>query len=254
MRLKTAFIIGRGEVGTRLGGALETAGIEVRYVTRHEGWADAVAADTEIPRLLCMREEDFTDALSQLAAVPASSLVSVQNGWVKPLLREPESITRGLIWFTSKGDFFRSLRPSPVHGPLAKALVEALSVGGLDVTAVESKQRFSQLEADKMGFNCVVGLPLAVHGITLGEYLEARTDEARAVFEEAAGICAQALGVEAEPSWWSSFVASCEPLGWVATSKAKALEFRNRAVVELAASMGRNAPANQALLSAVESG
>lgn len=251
MDLHTVFIIGPGEVGTRLGGAFEAAGIEVLYVTRNQGWEKAVNTDTAVPRILCMREEDFGAALDRLSAIPATSLVSVQNGWLRPLFKEESSVTRGLIWFTSKGDFFKSLRPSPFHGPLAAPIVAALKDGGLEVAAIDSNNRFSALEAEKMGFNCVVGLPLAVHGMSLGEYLDKRTDEARAVFGEAAGVCARSLGVEPGPTWWNDFVASCAPLAWVATSKAKALEFRNQAVVDLANLMGSDAPVNRELLERV---
>jgi len=99
-----------------------------------------------------------------------------------------------------------------------------------------------------MGFNCVVGLPLAVHGSSLEDYLEEFPEEARAVFEEAAGTCSAATGVEVDKSGWDAFKASAEHLGWVRVSEAKALDFRNRAVVALAAEHGRSAPVNSDLL------
>ena len=99
-----------------------------------------------------------------------------------------------------------------------------------------------------MGFNCVVGLPLAVHGLSLGEYLEQRRDEARAVFDEAVTITARANGVEADTDWWPQFVSAVEPLSWVRSSKAKALELRNGAVVRLGEEQGIDAPANRRLL------
>ena len=51
------------------------------------------------------------------------------------------------------------------------------------------RDEFGRFDADKMGFNCVVGLPLAVHGSSLGDYLEVYPGESRAVFEEAVAAC-----------------------------------------------------------------
>ena len=102
-----------------------------------------------------------------------------------------------------------------------------------------------------MGFNCVVGLPLAVSGLSLGEYLEQHHDEARALFVEAVNVCAAAIGRRADEQWWQDFVDSVKALDWVRTSQAKALDFRNRAVVELARSLGMEAPINEHLLQAL---
>ena len=55
-------------------------------------------------------------------------------------------------------------------------------------------------------------------------------------------------GRNVEPRWWPDFLESAAPLDWVATSRAKALEFRNQAVVDLAASLGTEAPHNARLL------
>ena len=88
---------------------------------------------------------------------------------------------------------------------------------------------FDHLDAEKMAFNCVVGLPLAVHGLSLSEYLENRGDEARAVFEEALTVCAGAVGAVADGDAWKQFLLSSQPLGWVRVANAQALEFRNGA-------------------------
>ncbi len=247
--LPPVFVIGMGEVGRRLASALERAGADVRPVTRSEGWDEAVQAPEGL-RILAMREGDLPAALERLRGVPPERLVAVQNGWIRPLLEPFPGCGRGLIWFMSKGDFFNQLRPSPFTGPFAGTLVATLRRGGLEVEHVADPAAFARLEADKMGFNCVVGLPLAVHGLTLGEYLARHHDEARAVFTEAASTCAAALGADWDESWWPEFVATVEPLAWVKTSRAKALEYRNGAVLMLARRLGRDAPANRRLLAA----
>jgi ketopantoate reductase len=177
--------------------------------------------------------------------------VLVQNGWIRPLLDNHPLATRGLIWFTAKGDFFRILRPSPFIGPWASALSSVLESGGISAVEVDAAD-FDLLDADKMGFNCVVGLPLAVHGLTLGEYLSTHSQEARQVFTEAVSICSRALNAEAGEDLWNGFLRSAAPLDWVKTSRAKALEFRNGAVVSLAEELGLEAPINASLLRAHE--
>ena len=239
-----AFVVGWGEVGRRLGDALARLGVEVVPVTRTDGWSRAASNEDGL-RVVCVREDDLPDALERLAAVPADRLVTVQNGWVREIL--PPGSTRGLIWFTSKGDFFRPLRPSPFCGPAAGTLVDAL--GAVDIPAIAvDPPRFDPLDADKMGFNCVVGLPLAVHGVSLGRYLETNEDEARSVFREAVETCCLATGCQPPEGAWEAFVASVEPLHWVTASKAKALEWRNGAVVRLADLHGGDATTNRRLL------
>lgn len=244
----TAYVIGMGEVGRRLAAALAASGTPVVPVTRDRGWSEAAGPEPGL-RLICVREEALEPVLRALDAVPSRRLVLIQNGWIRPLLEHSPDATRGLIWFTSKGDFFRQLRPSPFSGPAADGLADALRRGGIEAEAAPA-DRFAGLEADKMGFNCVVGLPLAVHGLSLGEYLEAHADEARELFEESASVVAEAVGSELDPGWWPAFVADVEPIRWVRASAPKALEFRNGAVAELARRLGRPVPVTGRLLAA----
>jgi hypothetical protein len=84
--------------------------------------------------------------------------------------------------------------------------------------------------------------------LSLEDYLEAFPEEARAVFTEAVGTCSAAAGVEVDGGGWDAFQESARHIGWVRVSEAKALDFRNRAVVALAAELGRPAPVNNELL------
>ena len=137
----------------------------------------------------------------------------------------------------------RSISPTELRLP-ALAMMALLSAG----SGAQESPAPVRLDADKMAFNCVVGLPLAVHGLSLGEYLDGRREEARAVFDEALGVCAGALGAQAESDAWERFLLSAQPLGWVRVANAKALEFRNGAVVELARRHGSEAPVNEELM------
>lgn len=239
-------VIGLGEVGRRFAAALRTAGRRVHEVRRDSGWPEALAPGPAW-RLVAVREDDLPDVLERLRPVPDECLILVQNGWLRPLLTGRPAVTRGLIWFTAKGDFFRVLRSSPFAGPAAAALAAQLAGSGLDIAAVDDAT-FAREDAEKMGFNCVVGLPLAVHGLSLGEYLQQRSAEAEAVFNEAVTVCAEAVGATPDAAAWPRFVRLVEPLHWVRASRAKALDWRNGAVVRLAATLGLQAPHNRALL------
>jgi hypothetical protein len=243
------FVIGMGEVGRRLAGALEAAGAEVLPVTRQTGW-EAAASPSPGARLVCVGEAGLGEVLERLRPAPDDSLILVQNGWIRPELAGLAGYTRGLLWFNSKKSFFKVLRSSPFGGPWAKALTEALATGGIPANSVDDTT-FRAAEAEKMGFNCVVGLPLVVHGVSLAEYLERESVEAEAVFREAVTVCAKALGVEPAAGWWPAFVASAAPLGGARPSAPKALQWRNGAVVRLAGELGLAAPANARLLAAV---
>ena len=244
--IQRVHIIGMGEVGRRLAGALHRAGITALPVTRTRGW-DEAREDRHGICLICVREDALAVVLDALCDVPSERLVLVQNGWIRPLLHDLPDATRGLIWFTSKGEFFQILRPNVFSGPMAADMSLALAAGGLPSEAVEAKI-FDRLDADKMGFNCLVGLPLAVHGLSLGEYLDLLPEEARAVFDEAVGACSAAVGAEIDVRGWDGFLESARHLGWVRVSEAKALGFRNQAVVALAAESGHPTPINTALL------
>jgi ketopantoate reductase len=239
-------VIGMGEVGQRLAGALHRAGMTSLPVTRTRGW-DEAREDRNGICLVCVREEALAEVLEALSNVPSKRLVLVQNGWIRPLLHDLPDATRGLIWFTSKGEFFQILRPNVFSGPVADDLSLALAAGGLPSEAV-APGVFDRLDADKMGFNCLVGLPLAVYGLSLDEYLGSFPEEARAVFDEAVSTCLAAAGADTDESGWDLFLESARHLGWLRVSEAKALDFRNQAVVALAAELGLPAPVNTELL------
>jgi hypothetical protein len=243
------FVVGMGEVGRRLGGALGAGGVETVPVTRASGWEEALA-DPSALLVVCVREEVLSEVLMRLHCVSPHRLVFVQNGWIRPLLAELPGCTRGLGWFTSKGDFFKVLRPSILFGPQAGLLAKALGDGGIPSTAV-GEGAFAAAEAEKMGFNCVVGLPLAAHQVSLSEYLDRHRAEAEAVFTEAVTVTGRAVGKQPSASWWDAFLRAAEPLGWVRASTAKALEYRNGAVVRLAHELDLAAPVNHRLLETV---
>jgi hypothetical protein len=241
-------VIGMGEVGRRLAAALTGAGVEVLPVTRDAGWPEALR-DPGALLLVCVREEALASVLARLESVVPERVVLMQNGWIRPLLGRFGAATRGLIWFTSKGAFFRVLRPSVLAGPVAEPLAEALARGRIAAEVVPDAA-FAVAEVEKMGFNCVVGLPLAVHGLSLGGYLTQRCEEADALFAESVAVPARVLGASVSSSWWPTFLTVAGPLDGVRVTAAKALEFRNGAVLRLAREHGLAVPVTERLLAA----
>ena len=64
--MSRAHVIGMGEVGRRLAGALEQAGWEVVPVTRQEGWDRTVDTTDPAPRIVAVREEALAAVLERL--------------------------------------------------------------------------------------------------------------------------------------------------------------------------------------------
>ncbi|RMG47275.1 MAG: hypothetical protein D6718_03930 [Acidobacteria bacterium] len=161
-------------------------------------------------------------------------------------------MTRGLIWFTSKGEFFASLRPSLFHGPLAEELVGPLAAGGLAVECVAGREAFRREMILKGIWNAVVGLPLAVHGVTLGEYLQRYEDELAALLEESAAAASAEYGVTVGAGDARACLArTTGPIQWV-RGGVKAIPWRNGAIVEMGRRHGVPTPVNERLIRAAE--
>jgi ketopantoate reductase len=199
---------------------------------------------------VCVREEDLAAALAPLQDVPRERLALVQNGFLEPVHGALGAVTRGLVWFTSKGPFFRDLAPTLVHGPRAAFLADALSRGGLDVRALADGTAFRVEMIVKGLWNAVVGLPLAVHGADLATYLAAREDEWRALLDEGARAASAWYGVHVSGDDAARRLrATTAELGWV-RGGTKALPWRNGALARLGRACGIATPVNDALLRA----
>jgi ketopantoate reductase len=243
-------VIGMGEVGGRLAGALERAGCEVLPVRRGSGWDEAVDPADPATRIVAVREEDLAGVLDRLPSSLRPRTVLVQNGFLEAVHGELE-VGRGLIWFTSKGEFFRELCPSIFHGPQASELVDALRRGGLSVERAGGGERFLREMIVKGIWNGVVGLPLAVHGVDLASYLDDHDDELRALVAESAAAAGAAYGVELAPrEALEKIRRTTTELGWV-KGGAKALPWRNGAIVRFGRRHGIPTPVNDRLLAAV---
>lgn len=248
--LERVFVIGQGEVGQRLSDALERAGVDVARVRRREGWDACRDASRAGLRLLCMREHDLPAALDELRSLPRNELALVQNGFLEPLTGPLDDVTRGLIWFTSKGSFFQELKPSEFYGPAAGALGGALARGGLAVKTLDDRARSLCAMIEKGVWNGVVGLPLGVHEVTLGEYLDKHEDEWRALVDEGVAAAGAHYGVACEAQTAArTLLETTRALGWVTTSP-KALAWRNGAVAWMGREHAVPTPTHDRLLRA----
>jgi ketopantoate reductase len=244
----TAFVIGAGEVGGRLAGALQRSGSEVRTVTRTNGWEAALDEADASPRIVAVREEQLAAVLARFPETLRERLVLVQNGFLEAVHGDLGPVTRGLVWFTSKGDFFQVLCPSEFHGPHAASLARAIDAGGISSVTLADRSAYLRAMVIKGVWNAVVGLPLAVHGVDLATYREEHRDEMEAAVSEgvrAAGA-AYAVDVGADAAL-EKLRATTPDLGWVRGGK-KALPWRNGAIAWFGRRHGVPTPVNDRLL------
>jgi ketopantoate reductase len=240
-----------GEVGRRLAGALEACGWTVRAVTRNDGWDAAVDAADPSPRVVAVREEALQQALDRFPDALRPRLVLVQNGFLEAVHGDLGPVGRGLIYFTSKGDFFEVLCPSPFFGPAAEGIAAALPHAGLPVEWLADREAFLRAMIVKGVWNAIVGLPLAVHGVDLATYSSEHRDELERLADESCRAASAEYGVAVEgPEAVRKLDETTGRLGWV-RGGAKALEWRNGAIATFGRRHGVATPVNDRLLEAV---
>jgi ketopantoate reductase len=246
----TISMVGVGEVGKRLAWALEKGGAAVRLVSRDRGWED-LEREREGPIVVCVREEALPGVLERLGPGRGPRLVLVQNGFLEPLVDRYPGHGRGLLWFRSKGALFEQLAPSLFHGPTAAELAALLERGGLSVRHVASVEEFRREMIVKGAWNMVVGLPLAVHGVTLGRYLRERKDEGRELVEETLRAAGAEYGVDVSvEEAWGKLRETTRTLAEV-TGGTSGLAWRAGAVARMGRAHGVPTPVIDGLLRAV---
>jgi ketopantoate reductase len=248
--MREAWIIGMGEVGRRVRGALEGTGWTVHPVTRDRGWKHATDAARPGPRIVAVREEDLDAVLERLAGLEAH-LVLVQNGFLEALHGDLRATTRGLVYFTSKADFFRVLCASPFRGPHAQTMADALRAAGIAAEVENDETAFVRAMIVKGIWNAVVGLPLAVHETDLAGYLVDRREELEQLVAESADAAGAEYGTEVDAAQaLRKLLETTGDLGWV-RGGTKALAWRNGALAWFGRRHGRPTPVNDRLLRAV---
>ncbi len=131
-------LIGVGEMGGVFARGLLRAGHPLYPLNRGDD-ADALAAELPQPALvlLAVAEKDLHSSLEALPAAWKDRLGLLQNellprDWQRHGIEQPTVIS---VWFEKKpGQDVKVLVPSPVHGPQADLLVEAL--GSIEIPAL----------------------------------------------------------------------------------------------------------------------
>lgn len=241
-------VIGAGNVGRRLGAALDAAGVPTVLVTRTTGWDTALDPGLRAPRIVAVREESLGDVLARMPATLHDRLVLVQNGFLEVVHGPLPHVTRGLVWFNAKEASFRELAPTLFHGPLAAGLAAALARGGLDVREIADPRAFVHAMIVKGAWNAVVGLPLAVHGVDLATYLATFGPECRAILAEACAAATAEYGVAVRPDEAEDVLRRTTASIGDARGGTKALAWRNGAIVEMGRRHGVPTPVNAALI------
>ncbi len=245
-----AFVVGTGEVGRRLATALAVAGWATIPVTRERGWEAALREDDPAPRIVAVREEDLGAVLERLTGPLRSRAVLVQSGFLEAVHGPLGPVTRGLLWLTAKEAFFSVLCKSQFHGPLAGAIAGTLGTGGIPCSVLEGRDDFLRAMIVKGAWNAVVGLPLAVHRMSLAAYLESQRDEMEALIDECARAAGAEYGVEASAAVAErKLLETTTRLGWV-KGGTRALAWRNGAIARFGRRHAIPTPVNDRLLRA----
>jgi ketopantoate reductase len=165
-----------------------------------DGW-DVLADEPGRPIVVAVRNDDLDAVLERVPERRRPDLVFVQNGMLRPWLAEHglSGATRGLLFIAvaKRGDPIQAGAASPFCGPRAAAVVATLTAHGVPAELV-SAERFKAIELEKLIWNCAFGLCCEAFGATVGEVVEQRADELRAVVAELLAVGERLLGVELE--------------------------------------------------------
>ena len=154
-------VIGAGRVGTSLHRRARERGLPCTLVSRTDGW-DAVSDGMPgRPILVAVRNDDLRVLVDRVPPHRHLDLVFVQNGMIRPLLRDLHlaRCTRGLLFLAAdarEGE----LAPggvSPFCGPHDTAIVQWLVGLGLSAQAVDWAM-FTAAELEKLVWNAAFGL------------------------------------------------------------------------------------------------
>lgn len=135
---KTAIVIGMGEMGGVFSRALLKSGHIVVPVTRETDVADAVAQYPDpAVALITVGEADLPGVLQALPPAWKACAGMLQNellprDWRAAGIEDP---TVAVVWFEKKpGQDVKVIIPSPIGGPYAAPLIEALATIGIPAT------------------------------------------------------------------------------------------------------------------------
>lgn len=186
-------IIGAGRVGTGLHNTIPNTTL----ISRTEGW-DALEGEPGTPVIVATRNDDLAAVLDRVPAPRRDDLVFVQNGMLRPWLKENDlaGATRGLLFFavSKRGDSPAPGAPSPFWGPHAEAVVASFAGAGLPAEVVGA-EGFLALEFEKLAWNCIFGLLCEVHDTSVGTLVEAHHGDIHRLAGEMLAVGSRELAV-----------------------------------------------------------
>lgn len=194
-------IIGAGRIGTALYQRGQELGLDVRLVTRSDGW-EHLSEHVGEPLMIATRNDAFDEVLAKIPSVRYPDLVFVQNGMIRPWLdgNGLTGVTRGLLFFAVpvKGASPEPGDVSPFTGPRAEAVANTLLQMGLPA-AVVSEEAFRVVELEKLLWNTCFGITCQAYNATVGEVVESQGVSLRELFDELFTVGAKALEIQADP-------------------------------------------------------
>ena len=145
---KAVISIGVGEMGGVFVRGLLRLGCPVIPVTREMNMNE-VAAEFDDPQavLVSVAEKDIDEVLATIPAPWRDRLILLQNellprDWQQHGIENPTVIS---VWFEKKpGQDFKVLIPSPVFGPHAQLVADALGTLGIPVNILDSEEALLQ--------------------------------------------------------------------------------------------------------------
>ena len=184
-------MIGVGEMGGVFAKALLKDGHTVVPVTRAIS-PDLVASQIPEPFmvLVTVAEGDLPHVLAELPDVWVNRVVLVQNellptDWEVHGIHDP---TVAVVWFEKKrGTDTKVIIPTPVAGPKAAALVQALNESQIAATHIDRDEIVDQLVIKNL-YILVANIAGLATGGTVGELWENHEDLAREVGTEVLAI------------------------------------------------------------------
>lgn len=220
-----------GEVGRRVADGARGSGVEVIEVRRGQSLSEALTTGDEAV-VLAMREDDFEPVFREAIALRPEGVVVLQNGFIDEVL-EGHEVTRGVLWFTAKGDFFANARETLLAGPHANALARWLRAVSVPVR-VESPDAVAREGREKAAWSCLVGPGVFAHERTFAELVASDERTARRIVAEACEVAQRALDRETRSERaWSMVTDTVGPLGWMRGGP-KGLAWRSGKVVRWA--------------------
>lgn len=194
-------VIGAGRIGTALADRSQKSTREpFVLVDRQRGW-DQIDPERSGPILLAVRNDDLAAVLERVPEQRRADLVFVQNGMLRPWLEERRlaTNTRGLLFMAvpSVGAAIEPGGESPFWGPHAAAMVEEFAALDLPAKVVDERT-FTEIELEKLIWNCAFGLFCQVLDCDVGAVVEQHRSRLRLLVSEMLAVGGPALGVTLE--------------------------------------------------------